>query len=116
MLWPDTLIYVSCGWQAFKRDCEDLVESRQWHLESACGYQFFPGTDRCAFQRRGLFGADTWFEYPEVLRVCRFGAWGVRRGFVPIRRMQAAQIQRKLGRMRGLNDEVPSGYGDVIVF
>ncbi|GAQ86573.1 S-adenosyl-L-methionine-dependent methyltransferases superfamily protein [Klebsormidium nitens] len=45
ILWPDTLIYVSCGWQAFKRDCEDLVESRQWHLESACGYQFFPGTD-----------------------------------------------------------------------
>lgn len=46
VLWPETLIYVSCGWQAFKRDCEDLLGSRQWYLESACGYQFFPGTDR----------------------------------------------------------------------
>lgn len=43
--WPDTLVYVSCGWEAFKRDCTDLVEDRAWHLFAGQAFNFFPGTD-----------------------------------------------------------------------
>lgn len=43
--WPDTLIYISCGWEAFKRDCTDLVEGGSWHLFAGQAYNFFPGTD-----------------------------------------------------------------------
>ncbi|CAM6119504.1 unnamed protein product [Calypogeia fissa] len=43
--WPSTLIYVSCGWQSFKKDCAALVENNAWHLEEACAFNFFPGTD-----------------------------------------------------------------------
>jgi 23S rRNA (uracil1939-C5)-methyltransferase len=41
-----TLIYVSCGFDALARDCERLLASRAgWKLESATGYVLFPGTD-----------------------------------------------------------------------
>ncbi|KAI5055006.1 hypothetical protein GOP47_0030151 [Adiantum capillus-veneris] len=43
--WPDTLIYISCGWEAFKRDCTDLVEGGAWHLFAGHAFNFFPGTD-----------------------------------------------------------------------
>ncbi|KAH9298880.1 hypothetical protein KI387_030562, partial [Taxus chinensis] len=43
--WPDTLIYVSCGWASFKQDCRALLSSKAWHLESAHAFNFFPGTD-----------------------------------------------------------------------
>lgn len=43
--WPDTLIYISCGWDAFKRDCTDLVEGGSWHLFAGHAFNFFPGTD-----------------------------------------------------------------------
>ncbi|XP_068335397.1 uncharacterized protein [Pyrus communis] len=42
--WPQTLIYISCGWESFKEDCKDLLSSKAWHLEKAHGYNFFPGT------------------------------------------------------------------------
>ncbi|MCO5558672.1 hypothetical protein L7F22_012258 [Adiantum nelumboides] len=42
--WPDTLIYISCGWEALKRDCTDLVEGG-WHLFAGHAFNFFPGTD-----------------------------------------------------------------------
>ncbi|XP_030953605.1 uncharacterized protein LOC115976454 [Quercus lobata] len=41
---PETLIYISCGWDSFKEDCKLLLSSKAWHLEKAHGYNFFPGT------------------------------------------------------------------------
>lgn len=38
------LIYVSCGWEAFKRDCQDLL-SKEWVLKQLQGYTFFPGSN-----------------------------------------------------------------------
>lgn len=38
------LIYVSCGWEAFKRDCKQLC-SDGWSIVSADGYHFFPGSN-----------------------------------------------------------------------
>jgi 23S rRNA (uracil1939-C5)-methyltransferase len=51
-----TLIYVSCGFDALARDCERLLNSRAgWMLESATGYILFPGSDHvetlCVFRR-----------------------------------------------------------------
>lgn len=43
--WPDTLIYVSCGWESFKSDCMDLVADGAWHLLAGQAFNFFPGTD-----------------------------------------------------------------------
>jgi 23S rRNA (uracil1939-C5)-methyltransferase len=41
-----TLIYVSCGFEAFARDCEQLLRSNAgWMLKSATGYILFPGSD-----------------------------------------------------------------------
>lgn len=42
---PKKLIYVSCGWPAFKRDCEALVEGG-WKVKETEGYLFFPGTNQ----------------------------------------------------------------------
>ncbi|CAA7398467.1 unnamed protein product [Spirodela intermedia] len=42
--WPQTLIYISCGWESFKQDCMSLVANKSWHLEKAHGFNFFPGT------------------------------------------------------------------------
>ncbi|KAL2622078.1 hypothetical protein R1flu_002283 [Riccia fluitans] len=44
-IWPDTLIYVSCGWESFKRDCAALTEGDAWHLDDGHAFNFFPGTD-----------------------------------------------------------------------
>lgn len=41
---PETLIYISCGWESFKEDCKSLLSSKAWHLEKAHGFNFFPGT------------------------------------------------------------------------
>ncbi|KAF7819439.1 putative RNA methyltransferase pc1998 family [Senna tora] len=41
---PQTLIYISCGWERFKEDCKALLSSKAWHLEKAHGFNFFPGT------------------------------------------------------------------------
>jgi tRNA/tmRNA/rRNA uracil-C5-methylase (TrmA/RlmC/RlmD family) len=51
-----TLIYVSCGFDALARDCDKLLNSRAgWMLESATGYVLFPGSDHvetlCVFRR-----------------------------------------------------------------
>ena len=40
-----TLIYVSCGFASFERDCDALVRSGQWALRHAEGFNFFPGSD-----------------------------------------------------------------------
>lgn len=37
------IIYISCGWESFKRDCDELLENG-WVLRSAEIYLFFPGT------------------------------------------------------------------------
>lgn len=52
----ETLIYVSCGFDALARDCERLLSSRGgWMLKSATGYVLFPGSDHvetvAVFQR-----------------------------------------------------------------
>lgn len=39
------LIYVSCGWESFKRDCDKLVEAG-WKVDNAEVFLFFPGTDQ----------------------------------------------------------------------
>lgn len=38
------LIYVSCGWDSFKRDCEKLFVDG-WNLKNVEGYVFFPGSN-----------------------------------------------------------------------
>lgn len=53
----ETLIYVSCGFDALARDCERLLSSPGgWVLQSATGYILFPGSDHvetlAIFQRR----------------------------------------------------------------
>jgi len=53
----NTLIYVSCGFDALARDSEKLLTSSGgWMLESATGYILFPGSDHvesvCVFQRK----------------------------------------------------------------
>jgi tRNA/tmRNA/rRNA uracil-C5-methylase (TrmA/RlmC/RlmD family) len=42
----ETLVYVSCGFDALARDSERLLSSRAgWMLKSATGYVLFPGSD-----------------------------------------------------------------------
>ncbi|MFS8011432.1 putative methyltransferase [Helianthus anomalus] len=65
---PQTLIYISCGWESFRevllvlvllkwllkaafrggnmagRNCTALLSSKAWHLSKAHGFNFFPGT------------------------------------------------------------------------
>ncbi|CAI0457708.1 unnamed protein product [Linum tenue] len=41
---PQTLIYISCGWESFKEDCKALLSTNKWRLEHAHGFNFFPGT------------------------------------------------------------------------
>lgn len=38
------LIYISCGWEAFQRDCQILYASG-WAVQSVDGYSFFPGSN-----------------------------------------------------------------------
>ena len=40
-----TLVYVSCGFASFERDAEALLDSGEWTLERAEGFNFFPGGD-----------------------------------------------------------------------
>lgn len=52
-----TLIYVSCGFDALARDAERLLTGQGgWKLESATGYILFPGSDHvetlCVFRRQ----------------------------------------------------------------
>mmetsp|Transcript_12631 Transcript_12631/g.12417 ORF Transcript_12631/g.12417 Transcript_12631/m.12417 type:complete len:164 (+) Transcript_12631:3-494(+) len=52
-----TLLYVSCGFDALARDCETLLASGGgWKLDSATGYVLFPGSNHvetlCIFHRR----------------------------------------------------------------
>lgn len=52
----ETLVYVSCGFDALVSDCERLLSSRGgWALESATGYLLFPGSNHvetvCIFKR-----------------------------------------------------------------
>ncbi|KAK1272330.1 hypothetical protein QJS04_geneDACA012650 [Acorus gramineus] len=42
--WPQTLIYISCGWESFKEDCRYLLSKKVWRLEKAHAFNFFPGT------------------------------------------------------------------------
>ena len=39
------LIYVSCGFDAFRRDYDALIGSGKWKLDSAEGHILFPGSD-----------------------------------------------------------------------
>ncbi|KAG5254401.1 RNA methyltransferase pc [Salix suchowensis] len=41
---PQTLLYISCGWESFKEDCMTLLSSKKWRLQKAHGFNFFPGT------------------------------------------------------------------------
>lgn len=38
------IVYVSCGWSAFQRDCDALL-AKGWSLKEARGFLFFPGTN-----------------------------------------------------------------------
>jgi 23S rRNA (uracil1939-C5)-methyltransferase len=38
------IIYVSCGWSAFQKDCETLLSNR-WSMQLAEAYVFFPGSN-----------------------------------------------------------------------
>ena len=39
------VVYVSCGFQAFQRDCDALIKSTKWKVQFAEGYILFPGSD-----------------------------------------------------------------------
>jgi len=39
------VIYVSCGWKAFQRDCDRLLSSSRWKIVHAEGHILFPGSD-----------------------------------------------------------------------
>jgi len=39
------VVYVSCGFQAFQRDCDALIKSDRWKVQFAEGYILFPGSD-----------------------------------------------------------------------
>lgn len=41
---PKLLVYVSCGFDAFQRDCAALLNSK-WNLDHAEGHLLFPGSD-----------------------------------------------------------------------
>lgn len=52
-----TLVYVSCGFDALVSDCDQLLSSQGgWALERATGYILFPGSNHvetiCVFQRK----------------------------------------------------------------
>eukprot|EP00978_Attheya_sp_CCMP212_P045272 scaffold339975_cov24-Attheya_sp.AAC.1 len=53
-----TLVYVSCGFDALARDCDRLLSTAGsgWKLESATGYILFPGSNHvetvAIFQRQ----------------------------------------------------------------
>lgn len=38
------LLYISCGWESFKKDSQQLLADG-WNLQSVDGYLFFPGTN-----------------------------------------------------------------------
>jgi 23S rRNA (uracil1939-C5)-methyltransferase len=38
------LLYISCGWEGFKRDCQKLM-NEGWKIINLEGYHFFPGTN-----------------------------------------------------------------------
>jgi 23S rRNA (uracil1939-C5)-methyltransferase len=38
------LLYISCGWEAFVRDCQKLC-AQGWEIQSVDGYLFFPGSN-----------------------------------------------------------------------
>lgn len=38
------IIYISCGWDAFKRDCQSLLQAG-WRLAHAEAFLFFPGSE-----------------------------------------------------------------------
>jgi 23S rRNA (uracil1939-C5)-methyltransferase len=42
---PKSLVYVSCGFDAFMRDFETLAEDGDWKLDHAEGHVLFPGSD-----------------------------------------------------------------------
>jgi tRNA/tmRNA/rRNA uracil-C5-methylase (TrmA/RlmC/RlmD family) len=53
----ETLVYVSCGFDALARDCDRLLKGNAgWKLESATGYVLFPGSNHvetvAVFKRR----------------------------------------------------------------
>jgi len=41
---PQLLVYVSCGFDSFRRDCDLLLRSK-WEVEHAEGHLLFPGSD-----------------------------------------------------------------------
>jgi 23S rRNA (uracil1939-C5)-methyltransferase len=49
------LVYVSCGWSSFRRDCDELLKAG-WQLCQAEAYLFFPGTDQ--IETLALFKKD----------------------------------------------------------
>lgn len=50
------VIYVSCGQEAFEKDCRSMLASGLWELVSADGFELFPGSDHletvAVFDRR----------------------------------------------------------------
>ena len=52
---PQLLIYVSCGFDAFQRDCNALLQAK-WRLDHAEGHLLFPGSD--AIETLAVFVAN----------------------------------------------------------
>ncbi|GAB2210327.1 hypothetical protein Droror1_Dr00015591 [Drosera rotundifolia] len=69
---PQTLIYISCGWDSFKEDCKALLSTKAWYLDKAHGFNFFPGTQSPLAQHRDLGGIQKGCEsIGQVKQVCQ---------------------------------------------
>ena len=42
---PKLLTYISCGFDAFQRDADALLDSGKWRIYHAEGHLLFPGSD-----------------------------------------------------------------------
>ncbi|XP_028051966.1 uncharacterized protein LOC114256493 isoform X1 [Camellia sinensis] len=71
---PQTLIYISCGWESFKEDCMSLLSSKAWHLDKAHGFNFFPGTQRATLQMLAYLSQ-------KASQPLSLSSQGLRRGF-----------------------------------
>lgn len=55
---PQRLIYLSCGWPAFERDCRVLLADGAWELKSAEAFLFFPGANH--IETLAVFDRTRW--------------------------------------------------------
>lgn len=69
-----TLIYVSCGFESFSRDCERILSANAgWSIHSSIGYLLFPGSNH--IETVTLFRRQLSFKRTPVKKVTSFGSF-----------------------------------------